>query len=268
MQVLTDQIEAARSGVVIYGIGDESHAQSTSGHNEDDTPGVKAEDQDADAKKEHRAIDVMVGPNFSHNDAAALVADMTAHAPNRNRLIYINYLDTQWHRKNNWLPMPNGDDPHPTHVHLSGEADADENTTPWILGPWTISEVGMFPVCVEDENSQMAAWIQFMLLWGDEKALPTRGVDGVYSDETADALLARGIATRNNGRTFEGQEARGLFEWCIRVAIEKAQASITETPEFKAALEAAVAAEVAKITQAHTHTFDPIASESGPAVYQ
>lgn len=132
IQVLTDDILAVRSKVVIYGIGDEAHAQSTSGHNEDDTPGVKAEDQDADTTREHRAIDVMLGPDFTADDGWALVSDLIA-AANQQRLIYVNYQYQQWHRKNNWQPVNNSDDPHTDHVHISGEADADENTSHWQL---------------------------------------------------------------------------------------------------------------------------------------
>jgi hypothetical protein len=133
MQVLTDNVLAVRSKTVIYGIGDKDHQQSTSGHNEDDTSGVKAEDQDADSTPEHRALDFMLGPDFSADHGWALVKDLTSHGANQSRLIYVNYFYQQWHRKNNWVPVPNNDDPHTDHVHASGEADADENVSPWIL---------------------------------------------------------------------------------------------------------------------------------------
>lgn len=133
MQVLTDNVLAVRSKTVIYGIGDKDHQQSTSGHNEDDTAGVKAEDQDADSTPEHRALDFMIGPDFTVDHGWALVKDLTSQIANQKRLIYVNYMYQQWHRKNNWLPVDNSDDPHTDHVHASGEADADENVSPWIL---------------------------------------------------------------------------------------------------------------------------------------
>lgn len=135
MQVLTDQIKAKRPGATIYGIGDEDHQEHTSGHNPDDTPGVSAEDQDADTVAEHRAIDVMVMGPFSQADGDRLVQDLVTDPANQARMIYVNWGNQQWHRKNGWQPRDNSDDPH-SHVHVSGEADQDENVTPWNLSDW------------------------------------------------------------------------------------------------------------------------------------
>ena len=132
MQVLTNQIKVARPGVIIGGIGNLDHAKRTSGHNEDDTPGVKAEDQDADSTPEHRAIDVMPGPSFNSRDGDLLVSDLVGILANRARLIYVNWGYLQWARSNGWVPRDNSDDPH-SHVHISGEADADANTALWVL---------------------------------------------------------------------------------------------------------------------------------------
>jgi len=136
MQVLTDQIKAKRPGVIIYGIGDDAHKLRISGHNEDDTVGVRAEDQDADTTPEHRAIDVMLGSIFTRTDGHSLVSDLVSHKENTDRLIYINFENTQWSRSTGWTPHDNSDDPHPGHVHISGEADADENVNPWTLSSW------------------------------------------------------------------------------------------------------------------------------------
>lgn len=136
MQVLTNQVKEKRPGVVIYGIGDDDHKKRRSGHNEDDTTGVLAEDQDVDNIKEHRAIDVMLGPAFSRSDGHYFVADLVNDPANRKRLLYVNFENTQWSRSNGWVPIDNSDDPHPDHVHASGEADADEDTSPWNLSAW------------------------------------------------------------------------------------------------------------------------------------
>lgn len=133
MQVLTDQIKAARPGTTVWGKGDPAHALRTSGHNEDDTPGVKAEDQDADDTPEHRALDVPIDDAFTSADADLLVKDLVTHGANQARMLYVNWGNTQWARSNGWVPRDNSDDPHPTHVHISGEADADANTSPWLL---------------------------------------------------------------------------------------------------------------------------------------
>lgn len=134
MVVLTDQLKKKHPGVVIYGIGDAAHKRSSSGHNEDDTPGSKAEDQDADSKPEHRALDVMIGPKFSTADAWNLVAALVTIPENRRRLLYVIFMRTIWSRKNGWEADDyTGSDPHTNHPHISGEADDDENRSPWIL---------------------------------------------------------------------------------------------------------------------------------------
>src|SRR5688572_2888955 len=132
MTTLENQIRAARPGVTIYDIGDKAHQGRVSGHNPDDTAGVKARDQDADNIPEHRAIDVMVGPHFSKADGDALVKDLTQNVANRKRLIFVNWKNFQYHRDHNWAPQDNSDDPH-GHVHAEGEADFDADTSPWIL---------------------------------------------------------------------------------------------------------------------------------------
>jgi hypothetical protein len=134
MRVLTNQIKSRHPGVVIYGIGDAAHRKSASGHNEDDTPGSLAEDQDADNNPEHRAIDVMIGPAFSVADGWDLVSAMVTIPENQRRLIYVIFYRKIWRRRNGWVEETyTGPNPHTDHPHLSGEADDDENTTPWVL---------------------------------------------------------------------------------------------------------------------------------------
>lgn len=136
MQVLTNQLLARYPGMTIYGIGDEAHQGSASGHNEDDTPGSRPEDQDADNKPEHRALDLMIGRRFTVDDAWHIVAMMVQIPANRSRLLYVIFMRTIWSRSRGWEAATyTGSDPHTNHPHLSGEADDDENTTPWILDP-------------------------------------------------------------------------------------------------------------------------------------
>lgn len=141
MQVLTDNIRAVRPGTVIYGISDDDHKKRVSGHNPDDTAGVRAEDQDEDNVPEHRALDVMPGPAFSVEDGNLLVADLVNEPENRARIIYVNWGNGQWHRKNNFERHDNSDDKH-GHVHVSGEADQDDNTNGWRLPRLTGGSAG------------------------------------------------------------------------------------------------------------------------------
>lgn len=138
MQVLTNQIRAERPGATIWGIGDEAHQAETSGHNEDDTPGVKAEDQDADSTAEHRALDIMIDEHFSAADAEAIYQDLTTIPENQWRLLYVIYNRRIRSASSNWVERPyTGKNPHTDHDHISGEADADANTTPWALPTFT-----------------------------------------------------------------------------------------------------------------------------------
>jgi hypothetical protein len=137
MQVLTDQTKAKRPGVVIYGVGDAAHRLEVSGHNEDDTPGVRAEDQDADDIPEHRAIDIMLGTKFTKADADKLVHDLVTDPANRARLLYVIFNRQIWSASRGWTVRPyEGTNPHTDHVHASGEADADDNRNPWNLSDW------------------------------------------------------------------------------------------------------------------------------------
>jgi hypothetical protein len=136
MQVLTNQLKTRYPGVVIYGIGDSAHQSSPSGHNEDDTPGSRPEDEDADNIPEHRALDVMIGPAFNLADAWNLVTDLVTRPANQRRLLYVIFYRKIWRRRNGWREETyTGSDPHTNHPHVSGEADDDANTTPWVLGP-------------------------------------------------------------------------------------------------------------------------------------
>jgi len=206
MQVLTGQIEDAKPGVTIYGIGDDEHKKHRSGHNEDDTPGSLPEDSDPDTLREHRAIDVMVTAAFSHDDAACLVNDLVSDADNRKRMLYVNYKNTQWARSNGWHPADNSDDPHPTHVHVSGEADDDANETPWKL-PTLTGDTSAFPPFPGRHLTYVKGTPQ--MRGEDVRTWQARmrargwviGVDGEYGPQSA------GVATRfqtEKGLTVDG----------------------------------------------------------------
>ncbi len=134
MQRLTDQLKAKHPGVVIYGIGDAAHKKSPSGHNEDDTPGSKPEQEDADNIREHRAIDVMLGPKFSRDQAWDLVDALVTRPENQRRLYYVIFDGYQWRRNGGWKREVRTKDPHRDHPHISGQAADDDNTADWSIG--------------------------------------------------------------------------------------------------------------------------------------
>lgn len=147
MQVLTEDIQGRHPGTTIYGIGDEGHKGSASGHNEDDTPGSRPEQEDPDSKPEHRAIDVMIGPKFSKADAWALVVALVTIAANQQRLIYVIFNRKIWRKKNGWKEeVYTGSDPHDNHVHASGDWPDDENRAHWALSSGGATTTGGVPV--------------------------------------------------------------------------------------------------------------------------
>ncbi len=198
MQVLTDDVKRKHPGVVIYGIGDPDHAEGVSGHNEDDTPGVRAELQDADTKREHRAIDIMVGPNFSKADGDALVAYLLADPKIRARMYYIIWYGYEWSRSSGWKKVRyNGKDKHTNHVHISGWADDDENTAHWISGN-TGGVEDLF--CYLNETSEAVGALQVRLknlsIDGKMPDLDPGTIDKEFGKGTQKALRAAILRVR------------------------------------------------------------------------
>jgi len=143
MAQLDRQIKARYPGVVIGWIGDAAHAQTVSDHNPDDTPGVQAAQTDSDNLQEVRALDVMIGPAFSVDQAETLTDDLTVRRENEARLLYVIWDGQIWTDDRGWHRY-DGSDPHTNHVHISGRAGDDANTAPWAIGgdmSFTIEEL-------------------------------------------------------------------------------------------------------------------------------
>ncbi|MCG5460857.1 hypothetical protein MED01_004283 [Micromonospora sp. MED01] len=154
MQALTADVRREWPGVVVYGIGDDAHKKSKSGHNEDDTPGSKPELEDSDSRPEHRAVDIMLGKAFIKADADALVARLLADPKARARLFYIIWNGYIWSRSNGWKKTKyTGSDQHRDHVHASGWAADDENTASWPAVAVTTMEV---PDMTPEEHNWLA----------------------------------------------------------------------------------------------------------------
>lgn len=198
MQAMTDDVKRKFPGVVVYGIGNEAHQGEVSGHNEDDTPGVRAELQDADTKREHRAIDIMIGPAFSKADADALVASILRDPAARSRLYYIIWYGWIWSRSSGWVAKNyNGSDQHTNHVHLSGWAADDDNAAGWpAVGGVDMTE--MFPRYGEEHDG--VAYVQFQL---ENLGYDVGTVDGGYGDKTAVALAK--FVKGYNGNVVDGK---------------------------------------------------------------
>lgn len=183
MQVLTNQIKAKKPGVTIWGIGDKAHKLETSGHNEDDTPGVKAEDQDSDNVREHRAIDVKLDGSFTRGDAVQLVADLVGKKTNQARLLYVIFERQIWSRSRGWAVRAyTGKNPHTTHVHVSGEADDDENESQWDLSGTPSQPAPSNQLAVDGELGPKT-----IRRWQEVMGTPT---DGVITPKNSDLVRA------------------------------------------------------------------------------
>lgn len=207
MQALTDDFKAEYPGVVVYGKGDRAHELRVSDHNEDDTPGVRAAQSDADSDPEHRAIDVMLGPAFSASQAQARIDQILSDARLRARLWYINFQNWQWSRSNGWVRRDNSRDPHPTHVHFSGWVTDDENGAPWFR---TGGVTDVF--CMKDDNGVFPSkgpnvgLLQRKIVYLGGSVGP-KGVDLDYGGDTA-----RGLASLigGTGEVYGDEEAFAL----------------------------------------------------------
>ena len=118
-------------------IGDLAHAQGTSGHNPDDTPGVSAERSDADSIPEVRAIDVDVDLIPGDRAASRLamlqeIRRIIATPEDRRRLIYIIFDGLIWAASRGWEPATyTGENKHREHAHYSGHPDHDNDGRAW-----------------------------------------------------------------------------------------------------------------------------------------
>lgn len=191
MRVLRNQVQSKRPGMTIYGVGDKAHQAEVSGHNPDDTPGVRAEDQDSDNVAEWRALDFMIGPAFSAEDAQKLYNDLTSDSANRQRLLYVIYNEKIRSASTGWTGRRyTGKQNHKDHLHASGEADADGNESPWNLSDWGD---GSTPPPLPDEDLVVDGILGPKTIAKWQKVMGTT-IDGVIDAD--DSELVRAVQRR------------------------------------------------------------------------
>lgn len=134
MQALTDDIQEQWPGTTVWGKGDTPHQSSPSDHNEDDTPGSKPEQTDADDNPEHRGIDVPTLGPMDMPTLHTLRGRLTDRPANRARLKYVILEQTIWRRNGGWVPEVYDGEYH-DHLHVSGYAPDDENGAGWDIWP-------------------------------------------------------------------------------------------------------------------------------------
>ena len=151
MNALYNDALTVWSGMEIGWIGDLTHQGEVSGHNPDDYAPLQAEQVDADFDPEVRALDFMIGTHFTTSDAVDLTHVLTTGV-DRNRLYYVIYNKKVYKQAHGFVPETyTGTDPHTNHVHASGRAVDDANSSHWtsvlalggstVTDPWTPNSV-------------------------------------------------------------------------------------------------------------------------------
>lgn len=192
IRVLRNNVQAKRPGMTIYGVGNKPHQATVSGHNPDDTAGVRAEDQDADSIPEWRALDFMIGGPFTATDAQKLYNDLSSDPSNQARLLYVIYDRKIRSASRGWAERRyEGSNPHTDHVHASGESDADSNESPWNLSDW--GSGGTTPPPPVDEQLTVDGILGPKTIAKWQKVMGTT-IDGVIDQD--DSELVRAVQRR------------------------------------------------------------------------
>jgi hypothetical protein len=117
---LDTQLKHEYPGIVIGWIGDPAHQSRNSAHNPNKYGRVNA-------------IDPMISPHFTWNDAVQLTSTLAFHADKRiNNIIFNKHI---WDDANGYWTQYNGDDPHTNHIHIEVHDIAYLNTNQWNLNP-------------------------------------------------------------------------------------------------------------------------------------
>lgn len=163
MMALTYDVWEEWPGTTVWGKGDLAHQGSPSDHNEDDTPGSRPEQTDADNNPEHRAIDIpFLGP-FNLTTARTLRARLTTRPVNQRRLKYVILEQTIWRRNGGWVAEHYNGEYH-NHLHVSGYAPDDENGSGWDIGPdvvptppstWKDEDMAVLFHTIDDQGTQI-----------------------------------------------------------------------------------------------------------------
>lgn len=110
--------------------GDAAHQESPSDHNNDDTPGSRPEQTDADSKPEVRAADVPTLGGVTMGTLDVLRERLTTRPANRARLRYVILRQTIWRKRNGWKAEEYSGEYH-GHLHASLDAADDDNGAAW-----------------------------------------------------------------------------------------------------------------------------------------
>lgn len=197
MQALTVDVQSEPEfgqNVTVWGKGDLAHQSSPSDHNEDDTPGSKPEQTDADSVPEHRAIDVPFLGSFNLTKARTLRTRLTTRPANQSRLKYVILEQIIWRRKGGWVAEYYNGEYH-SHLHVSGWAPDDENGSSWDIGPDPTpapsteeeDDMGILFHAIDDQGTQITSDDQaiFAVVGAGTIAVPTGAIPQTLANKLA-----------------------------------------------------------------------------------
>lgn len=200
LAILITQLKAAHPGIVIGTIGDASHSSTTSDHNPDPDGSVDA-------------ADPMLGDHYTHDEAQADVDAIYASSDTRVKYLIWNRRIWNPSISNTWRTYTGTTDPHTGHWHISvldGHRDDDK---PWKIGVKRdmayINIDGKLPILklgdVDPVDDSGVYWVR--------RAQREIGVtaDGIYGDDTKDALKKLMDNDTSTGKTIGMTEWRRLY---------------------------------------------------------
>lgn len=185
-------------------IGNLEHTTGVSGHNPDDTAGVRAERSDSDNIPEVRAGDVDVDLRQPGLTMEMCVQAFLKSPEDRERFIYVIYNRRIWSKSTGWVQKAyTGDSPHDHHAHFSGDPTYDNDTRPIKSIEFLVSvEEGIKMFCKQGDSGEHVQAMQYLLqLAGFDPGV----VDGNYGPATTAALKAARatVGSKQDGSVYD-----------------------------------------------------------------
>lgn len=183
--------------------GDAAHKLSKSSHNADDTPGSKAEYEDADNIAEVRGLDIDSDLNADFT-AQDVVNAILASPSDRKRTNYIIFNRKIYSKSRNFAPVAySGSDPHTGHIHFSIDPVYDNDDSPW-TSVLRLSGGRSELFCKQGDNSEAVGALQVRL---KNLGYYKGAADNDYGPGTTSALKAACLAasptTNANGASYD-----------------------------------------------------------------
>ncbi len=224
LQAFVDSVKRWHPGATVWTKGDKAHERSPSDHNNDDTSGVRSEQQDSDNIAEIRAGDVPLLGGVTMAKLDELRRKITDRPANRARSKYVILRQTIWRANGGWVPEVYRGEYH-GHLHNSIWASDDNNATPWDFGDAPAGETAP-PTDSSKEDDMKIITARYTPKDGPHRSTVWSGLRGLVP------LLAHPEMESVNGLVYAGavQETYLSAEAMVR-ALGTFEPEDGETPE-------------------------------------